>query len=1027
MESSSPRGPEGAAAPRARPSPRVRIEDLALTIRTTSASGVRIEVRPPRHVTASVEVALPVFEGWLGTPPAVGSSGPRSAPAAAPLCSPSEIVLVARGVAESAFTATVTFDGAPVGRAVAATLTQPHGDGPTQRFDLEIAIPLHSISAHVRSLPPAGHPHPGAAGAKPKKAEASKPEAPMMLGLALAGGGASRTVELCPLSLLLVADPGPLVVAVDLVENTDALLFGGPERRIFDLQNPEEGIWRGTGRWHLRLFAQWLGQEPTGHSLEPKPMGVQLEVRAEGDAIDARLAQAFSEDPARRTGAAGRSHAEIHFDASHPSLDAIPSEGRDVRLEVAALHAVTFVAGTASLPAVVAWRTSLPIRVRDPAPLLPAFQRLSAVGIDFGTSASVAALIQKGYRSLLRLGTSREAAGASVAAALSGLAGPATSASSAENPTYLLIEDNEALWAEMARVASEGRRFPALVRVVRGSHVARDALAESPSAVVGELKTLPERVIGLDQSPLFRDRERQRDFLLDEPRVRALVRTYGYLLGRAINRPGQDVYLHYWLTHPAELDARASALLEEEVRRGLLLSIPEGIPESAVQVSVSATEPEAFAAEVCPELAAHPALEPLLAKFGELRFCVFDFGGGTLDIACGRFRPATEDEQIASGCSTVIETLQVTGDDHLGGETLTHELAWLVHQHDKHLPEMLAKEIPMMRPPTVPANHLVDKPHLYKRSLAGRQNRFRFDRALGLERVKFGPHEAPRAAGALRAARLDGSEVTLESTTSDPGGLHAQLRGHLEARVREGVKLMRSVLRMAPWSGATSGPAAGGAPGAGARGDFAELEEQGVVLLLAGNSSRSAFVERALAEELDAPDLKVWSPGGAEPFRHVVRWDMPERVERGARIVGVTPKTAVALGALKIASKEVHLVRRTQGFSYFLGDLRGFPPKFHALVPMGTPIGDPNVVDGPHWIAVGRWNSTMPLRLSKELEVGKMTSSDPRIVLVPTGLPPGLVGTLSVCVSSPEAVVLRLEVPGSESLSAEVPLAKFMR
>ena len=44
-----------------------------------------------------------------------------------------------------------------------------------------------------------------------------------------------------------------------------------------------------------------------------------------------------------------------------------------------------------------------------------------------------------------------------------------------------------------------------------------------------------------------------------------------------------------------------------------------------------------------------------------------------------------------------------------------------------------------------------------------------------------------------------------------------------------------------------------------------------------------------------------------------------------ASIVGVTPKTAVALGALKIANHEVHLVRRSQGFSYFLGDLRANP------------------------------------------------------------------------------------------------------
>ena len=79
-------------------------------------------------------------------------------------------------------------------------------------------------------------------------------------------------------------------------------------------------------------------------------------------------------------------------------------------------------------------------------------------------------------------------------------------------------------------------------------------------------------------------------------------------MGRAINRPGQDVYLHYWLTHPAKFDKRTRELLEEELRAGILLSIPEGIPADEVTVSMRASEPEAFAAEVCPELAANPVL-----------------------------------------------------------------------------------------------------------------------------------------------------------------------------------------------------------------------------------------------------------------------------------------------------------------------------------------------------------------------------------------------------------------------------------
>jgi hypothetical protein len=252
--------------------------------------------------------------------------------------------------------------------------------------------------------------------------------------------------------------------------------------------------------------------------------------------------------------------------------------------------------------------------------------------------------------------------------------------------------------------------------------------------------------------------------------------------------------------------------------------------------------------------------------------------------------------------------------------------------------------------------------------------------------VKYGPEHRPKSAPNLTAARLDGSEIALTSFGGDMASLSKEMQEHLVARIRGGVKLMKSTLGNAAW---------------GEGGDF---RSQGVVILLAGNSSRSSFVEKVLAEELGldaaadaggAP-FKVWRPDSDAPFQQVVLYEMPSRTERGVTIVGVTPKTAVALGALKIANNEVHLMRKAQGFSYFLGDLRGFPPKFTAIVPMGTPPADATQ-PGPHWVQLGRWDTKTPLRVSKEYAAGKMTSNDPRVFLVPTGLPPGLIGRLSVC------------------------------
>jgi hypothetical protein len=932
-------------------SPRVRVDELGVFLRRSLPSGVRMEIRPPRPVTAADPHALPLFEGWL--------------PGA-------DLVVRASGVADGAFAASLDGDGTVIAPPVVA-LAQPVADSARVAFSLELSVPLRALS---------------------QRAGAAIDLALRLLPVSEAGpsprppGKEGRRIPLVALTLVGINGHGPHLAQVDLLESTDSVLFDAPERRLFDLQNPEEGLWIGTGKWRLRLFADWTRSDGEGFVLDARPAQLFHRWIRDDDAP-----AVVTEDATRRAGGR-RTYAELTLDTSHPDIGPIPQEGKDLPLDLAVEHPLTF--GDRS--AVLAWYAALPVRLRDPLPLLKSFQRLSAVGIDFGTTSTVAALYQKGYRSLMRLGSPAVAG-----------------AKSAENPTYLLIEDHERLWSEIERDPAVSR-FPNLLRVVRGSHAARDALADVPSAVLGELKSLPERVINLDQSPQLRDRERQRDFLLDEPRVRALVRTYAYLLGRAINRPGQDVYLHYWLTHPAKFDEKSRKLLEEEIKNGILLSIPQGIPASEVSVAMSATEPEAFAAEVCPELAAHPALEPLISRFGELRFAVFDFGGGTLDVACGRFRPATEQEQEEFGSGAVIETLQVSGDDHLGGDYLTHELTWLTHQHDRFLPEIEEKEVPMMRPQTVPPNNLASKPHLYKRSLAGRQNRFRFEREMGLEAVKFGPAHEPRAEGEILAARLDGSEIRLESLKTDLPGLHVRLKEHLSSRIRDGVKLMKSMLAIAPWS---PEPAPAGGTGTG------DFRDQGVVILLAGNSSRSEYVEQALAEELGIPGLKVWRPDSAAPMSHVVLWETAQRTERGATIVGVTPKTAVALGALKIANHEVHLVRRSQGFSYFLGDLRGFPPKFTALLPMGTPVGDPSVF-GAHYADFGRWDTKTPLRASREYVPGKMTSSDPRLSLIPTGLPPGIVGRLHVCVVTPEEVALMLQREGQDPLCVLLNLQKYL-
>ncbi len=907
----------------------IRVDELSVSLHKRTPDGVTFSLSSPGELLAKDSPALPLFEGWLEE---------------------GELCVTLSGVAEGPFAGALDLGGARVGEAAEPTFGER--DGPVFPFSLTLTARLRALAPHAGDS--------------------------VALSLALP----DRLLRLLRLRPVALRGPGPSFTSLDLADATDASLFDAPTRRLFDLQNPEEGFWLGTGKWRLVLSAEWARGTGDPWALDTKPSTVTSPWQAA-----AGLSAVLTEEPTRRAG--GRvTEAELVLDTCHPALSPVPPEGKDVRLDVSATHLITFGEHAATLR----WTAELPVRLRDPSPSLKAFRRLSAVGVDFGTTSSVAALVQRGYRVLLRLGSGERAA-------------------SAENPAVLLIEDHERLWAEMARVDGDGgcrERFPYLVRIVRGSHAARDAETQTPSAVVGELKSLPERVISLDQSPQLRDRERQRDFLLDEGRVRVLIRAYAYLLGRAINKPGQEVFLRYRLTHPAKFDERSRALVEEELKKGLSLSVPQSISADEISVEMAGSEPEAFAAEVCPELAAHPEVEPLVAKAGELRFAVFDFGGGTLDVACGRYRPATEQEQRELGGSTVIETLQTSGDDHLGGDYLSHELAWLVHQHPEVRTEMEEREVPMMRPHAAPPDELANKPQLYKRSLAARQNRVRFMRELGLERVKHTKATRPLAPEALLAARLDGSEVAVSAPGRHAEALHGALSAHLVARVRDGVRILKTMLASTPWGG---------------EGDW---REQGVVILLAGNSSRSEYVEAALREELDIPELRVWSPASTEPFFPVVRWETPARLERGVSVVGVSPKTAVSLGALKIANREMHLVRHAQGFGYFLGDLRGFPPKFVALVPMGAPPVDAASPDSP-WTDFGPWDTAAPLRVSREYEPGKMTSNDPRVSFVPTGFASGEKGRLFVQVIAPEEIALRLDRAEGEPRRARLNLAAYLR
>src|SRR4029077_13615413 len=84
-------------------------------------------------------------------------------------------------------------------------------------------------------------------------------------------GKEGRRLPLVALTLVGINGHGPYLAQLDLLESTDSVLFDAAERRLFDLQNPEEGLWIGTGKWRLRLFADWQRSEGEKYVLDARP------------------------------------------------------------------------------------------------------------------------------------------------------------------------------------------------------------------------------------------------------------------------------------------------------------------------------------------------------------------------------------------------------------------------------------------------------------------------------------------------------------------------------------------------------------------------------------------------------------------------------------------------------------------------------------------------------------------------------------------------------------------------------------
>ena len=284
----------------------VRVDAFELELSHVDADGTQMRVRTAAPLSALSHVVLPRYAPWVAD---------------------GTLTLRATGLCSAPFDVALTVDGRPVGAPANALV------GDDLAFAVELTAPLRDVRAGV-----------------------------VKLGLLVRTG--FRPLSLCRVDLVDLA-AAPYVESFELREATDSILVNAPERKLFDLQNPEEGFWVGTGRWRLRLLVEWARADET-FALDAKPLAVTHNLAQHGDARDV-----FTEDPSRRSGGR-RTYTEFYLDTSHGDLaETVPPEGMNLPLALSATHALTSPAregvDAGDVPALaLTWERRADLRLRAP-------------------------------------------------------------------------------------------------------------------------------------------------------------------------------------------------------------------------------------------------------------------------------------------------------------------------------------------------------------------------------------------------------------------------------------------------------------------------------------------------------------------------------------------------------------------------------------------------------------------------------------------------------------------------------------
>ena len=336
------------------------------------------------------------------------------------------------------------------------------------------------------------------------------------------------------------------------------------------------------------------------------------------------------------------------------------------------------------------------------------------------------------------------------------------------------------------------------------------------------------------------------------------IEIYAYYIGCRINNMAQySIFLEYYLSFPVTYELEVKNRILNSFRKGIMKSLPNSILNDEevmkrFRVVFGASEPASYAITALKKFCVEPDLE------NEIGYSVFDFGGGTTDFSYGIYR----EKENSRKYDYEIQELESGGDKYLGGENLLSLIAFDVFLQN--------------REKLVNGKYFISLP-VNKKS------------EIGFETFVSEASQAEYNMKKMMEAMRDYWEGKLEESLKDSGKVTVYLSNKENQYKNEELDVdydrLDEILKKNIYGGIIS---------------FLEkfdtvfnnkkLKE--IYIFLAGNSSKSKFVEEIFENEL-TEEFK-------QKYNIILKNAYSIEEETEGKVIGLNSKTGVAFGLVEL-------------------------------------------------------------------------------------------------------------------------------